>query len=78
MCVQQEDMLKASNGGSINYVKDNRKRNYHNNNQGSPSKPHGKGPQQYHQLSFPVDKDSVSTARRLDISIKIIQIGSSQ
>jgi ionotropic glutamate receptor len=47
MCVQEEDRLKASNGGSINYVKDNRKRNYQNyqnNNQGSPSKPHGKGP----------------------------------
>jgi hypothetical protein len=48
MCVQEEDRLKASNGGSINYVKDYRKRNYHNRNQGSPSKPHGKGPQQYH------------------------------
>jgi hypothetical protein len=30
MCVQEEDTLKASNGGSINYVKDNRKRNYQN------------------------------------------------
>jgi hypothetical protein len=57
MCVQQEDMLKASNGGSINYVKDNRKKNYHNSNQGSPSKTHGKGPQQYHQPSFPEGKD---------------------
>jgi hypothetical protein len=27
MCVQEEDRLKASNGGSISYVKDNRKRN---------------------------------------------------
>jgi hypothetical protein len=27
MCVQEEDRLKASNSGSINYVKDNRKRN---------------------------------------------------
>jgi hypothetical protein len=45
MCVQEEDRIKASNGGSINYVKDNRKRNYHNSNQGSPSKPYGKGPQ---------------------------------
>jgi hypothetical protein len=57
MCVQEEDRLKALNGGSINYVKDSRKRNYHNSNQGSPSKPHGKGPQQYHQQSLPVDKD---------------------
>jgi hypothetical protein len=24
-CVQEEDRLKASNGGSINYVKDNKK-----------------------------------------------------
>jgi hypothetical protein len=48
MCVQEEDRLKASNGGSINYVKDNRKRNYQNSNQGSPSKPYGKDPQQYH------------------------------
>jgi hypothetical protein len=57
MCVQEEDRLKASNGGSINYVKDNRKRNYQNSNQGSPSKPYGKGPQQYHQATLPVDKD---------------------
>jgi hypothetical protein len=57
MCVQEEDRLKASNGGSINYAKDNRKRNYHNSNQGSPSKPYGKGPQQYHQPTLPVDKD---------------------
>jgi hypothetical protein len=56
MCVQEEDRLKASNGGSINYVKDNRKRNYQNSNQGSPSKPYGKGPQQYHQPTLPVDK----------------------
>jgi hypothetical protein len=32
MCVQEEDRLKTSNGGSINYVKDNRKRNYQNSN----------------------------------------------
>jgi hypothetical protein len=57
MCVQEEDRMKASNGGSINYVKNNRKRNYQNNNQGSPSKPYGKSPQQYHQLTLPVDKD---------------------
>jgi hypothetical protein len=57
MCVQEEDRLKASNGGSINYVKDNRKRNYQISNQGSPSKPYGKGPQQYHQPTLPVDKD---------------------
>jgi hypothetical protein len=57
LCVQEEDRLKASNGGSINYVKDNRKRKYQNSNQGSPSMPYGKGPQQYHQPTLPVDKD---------------------
>jgi hypothetical protein len=57
MCVQEEDRLKASNSGSINYVKDNRKRNYHNSNQGSSSKSYGKGPQQCHQPTLPVDKD---------------------
>ena len=56
MCVQEEDRLKASHGGSINYVKDNKKRNYSNN--GSPSKPHGKAPYQSQQRSFPVDKDT--------------------
>jgi hypothetical protein len=57
MCVQEEDRLKVLNGGSINYVKDNRKRNYQNSNQGSPSKPYGKCPQQYHQPTLLVDKD---------------------
>jgi hypothetical protein len=57
MCVQEEDRFKASNGGSINYVKNNRKRNYQNSNQDSPSKPHGKGPQQYHQPTLLVEKD---------------------
>jgi hypothetical protein len=57
MRVQEEDRLKASNGGSINYVKDNMKRNYQKSNQGSPSKPYGKGPQQYHQPTLLVDKD---------------------
>ena len=44
MCVQEEEMLKSLHGGSLNYVKDNKKRNY--SNIGSPSKPHGKAPQQ--------------------------------
>jgi hypothetical protein len=57
MCVQEEERLKSSHGGYLNYVKDNRKRNYHNSNQGSPSKPYGKGPQQYQHQSLPVDKD---------------------
>ena len=58
MCVQEEEMHKSLHGGSLNNVKDNKKRNYSNNNQGgSPSKPYGKGPQQYHQQSLPVNKD---------------------
>ncbi len=27
-CVQEEERIKESNGGSINYVKDNKKKNY--------------------------------------------------
>ena len=40
MCVQEERM-KAANGGTINYVKDNKKKN---NNANSSSKSKGKGP----------------------------------
>jgi hypothetical protein len=65
MCVQEEDRMKASNGGSINYVKDNRKRNYQNSNQGSSSKPYGKGPQQYHQPTLPVDKDQCLHCKKI-------------
>jgi hypothetical protein len=59
MCVQEEDRLKSSHGGSLNYVKDNKKRNYNQSNQGSHSKPHGKAHMQHqHQhKSLPVDKD---------------------
>nr|XP_020176702.1 uncharacterized protein LOC109762281 [Aegilops tauschii subsp. strangulata] len=35
MCVQEEDRLKASHGGSLNYVKDNKKKNYNQNSKGS-------------------------------------------
>jgi hypothetical protein len=60
MCVQEEDRLKSSNGGSINYVKDNKKRNYNQSNQSYPSKPHGKAPfhHQHQQRQFSVDKDT--------------------
>ena len=51
MCVQEEDRLKTSNGGSINYVKDNKKRNYNQSNNGSPSNPHGKDPYQHQHSS---------------------------
>src|SRR5664279_3979903 len=56
MCVQEEERLKTSHGGSLNYVKDNKKSNYNQSNQGSPSKPHGKAPKQYQHP--PVDKDT--------------------
>ncbi|KAK1625838.1 hypothetical protein QYE76_000153 [Lolium multiflorum] len=61
MCVQEEDRLKAQNGGSLNYVKDNKKRTFTQSNNCSPSKPYGKGPmqhhQQYQQKPIPVNKD---------------------
>jgi hypothetical protein len=61
MCVQEEDRLKAQNGGSVNYVNHSKKpmqkksfpsKNYPPKNQwesgpsNAPSKPHGKGPAQ--------------------------------
>jgi hypothetical protein len=60
MCVQEEERLKTSYGGSLNYVKDNKKKNYNQSGKGSPSKPHGKAPthHQHQQKSFPVDKDT--------------------
>ena len=42
MLSQEEERLKSQNGGSLNFVKDNKNRNY-----GSPSKPYGKGHHQY-------------------------------
>src|SRR3954470_3547118 len=61
MCSQEEERLKALHGGSLNFVKDNRKRSFTNSNHGgSPSKPHGKGPQQHqhqYQQSTPGEKD---------------------
>jgi len=44
MCVQEEDRIKSSHGGFLNYVKENKKKNH---NYGSPSKPHGKAPMPY-------------------------------
>jgi len=57
MCVQEEERIKSSYGGSLNYVRENKKKNQ---NYGSPSKPHGKAPMpyQHQQKSFPVDKDT--------------------
>ena len=47
MCVQEEERLRTSYGGSLNYVKDNKKKNYNPSSKGSPSKLHGKAPTQY-------------------------------
>jgi hypothetical protein len=60
MCVEEDDRLKASNDGSINYVKDNNKRKFTQSNQSSPSKPHGKAPfhHPHQQRQFSVDKDT--------------------
>jgi hypothetical protein len=48
MCAQEEDRIKVSNGGSINYLKDNKKKNFNTNS----SKAQGKAPMQN-----TVDKD---------------------
>jgi hypothetical protein len=55
MCAQEEDRIKVSNGGSINYLKDNKKRNFNANS----SKAQGKAPMQNQsqQKKFTVDKD---------------------
>ncbi|XP_066320479.1 uncharacterized protein [Miscanthus floridulus] len=55
MCVLEEERIKVSQGGTINYLKDNKKKNYNNS---SSSKSPGKGPmQQSPNKQFPVDKD---------------------
>ena len=46
MCVQEEYILKSSHGGSLNYVKDQKKRDYNQNSKSPPSK-HGKAPYQH-------------------------------
>jgi hypothetical protein len=46
MCVQEEERIKAANGGTLSFVKDNKKKNV-NVNANSPSKPNGKGPMQH-------------------------------
>ena len=55
MCVQEEKRMKAANGGTINYLKDNKKKNTNDNS----SKPKGKGPMlhQPQQNKFTVEKD---------------------
>jgi hypothetical protein len=43
MCVQEEERMKATNGGTLHYVKDNKKRNF-NANADSTTKAKGKAP----------------------------------
>jgi hypothetical protein len=43
MCVQEEDRIKATNGGTLSFIKDNKRKNF-NANANSPSKPKGNGP----------------------------------
>jgi hypothetical protein len=38
MCVQEEERLKGSHGDSVNYVKQDKKRSYHDKNAKSPGK----------------------------------------
>ena len=56
MCVQEEERMKVVNGGTINYVKDNKKKN---TNANFSSKSKGKGPllHQPQQNMFTVEKD---------------------
>jgi hypothetical protein len=46
MCVQEEERIKTANGGTLNFVKDNKRKNI-NANANSPSKSKGKGPMQH-------------------------------
>jgi hypothetical protein len=60
MCVQGEDRIRAAGGGSLNFVRDNKKKNA-NANVNSPSKSKGKGraPMQHQpkQNKMVVNKD---------------------
>ncbi|XP_037456986.1 uncharacterized protein LOC119328039 [Triticum dicoccoides] len=71
MCVQEEERLKTSYGGSLNYVRDNKKKNYNQCGKGSPSKPHGKASthHQHQQKSFPMDKDTCLHCKQTHVSI---------
>jgi hypothetical protein len=70
MCVQEEESLKGSHGDSINHMKQNKRKSFHNKKakpqgkpqwaNGSSSKPYGKAPRNdHHQKSDhdEVDKD---------------------
>ena len=63
MCVQEEERIKVSQSGTINYLKDNKKKNYNNS---SSSKSPGKGPMQQSQnRQFPVDKDQCLHCKKM-------------
>ncbi|CAN6329007.1 unnamed protein product, partial [Urochloa humidicola] len=49
-CVQEEDRMKNLNGGSINYTREKKKKNFHS---GSSSKPHSKAPMHQNQQRDP-------------------------
>jgi hypothetical protein len=58
--VQEEKRIKTANGGTLSFVKDNKRKNANVNvNANSPSKPKGKGPMQHQpqQNKFAVNKD---------------------
>src|SRR3954463_13864867 len=74
MCAQEEERLKAQNGGSLNLVKDNKKRPFTHNNHGSPSKPHGKAPmhhQPQYRLDLPVDRDACLHCDAAQITVEL-------
>ncbi|XP_072147507.1 uncharacterized protein, partial [Setaria viridis] len=56
MCVQEEDRIRSSHGGSLHYVEDNKKKN---TNANSSFKARGKAPmqQQHQQKPLTIDKD---------------------
>jgi hypothetical protein len=58
MCVQEEKIIKAVNGGTLSFIKDNKRKNV-NANANSPSKPKDKGSMQHQaqQNMFVVNKD---------------------
>jgi hypothetical protein len=71
MCVQEEERLKSSHGDSVNFLKQNKKKSYHDKNakpqgkfqweKGSSSKLYGRAPQndhhQRHNNEKVVDRD---------------------
>lgn len=65
MCVQEEERIKVSHGGTINYVKDNKKKGFHSNF--SSSKAQGKAPMPHQpQLgNFVVEKDQCLHCKKI-------------